>query len=103
MISLVLTAALAVSVAPASPAVVKPIASAKAAVRAEPNEPILQSVAVTLECTARTDGRVENCRVLGETHPGLGFAETAIALMQDAEVAAGPRDFQFARTIQFMP
>lgn len=65
--------------------------------------PVLASVAVTLECTARASGRVEACRVLGETHPGLGFGEAAIALMRDAEVAPGPRDIQFARTIQFMP
>ena len=64
---------------------------------------VLSSVAVTLECTARASGRVENCLVLGETHPGLGFGEAAIALMRDAEVAPGTRDVQFARTIQFMP
>lgn len=63
----------------------------------------LLTVAVTLECTARANGRVENCRVLGETHPGFGFAEAAVALMQDAEVDPGPEDFQFARTIQFTP
>lgn len=63
----------------------------------------LMSVAVTLECTARASGRVENCQVLGETHPGMGFGEAAIALMRDAEVAPGPRDIQVARTIQFMP
>ena len=63
----------------------------------------LQNVAVTLECTARANGRVEGCHVLGETHPGLGFGEAAVALMRDAEVAPGPRDVQFARTIQFMP
>lgn len=61
------------------------------------------SVAVTLECTARANGRVENCRVLGETHPGLGFGEAAVALMQDATVDPSPQDFQFARTIQFTP
>ena len=65
--------------------------------------PTLTAVAVTLECTARATGRVTGCRVLGETHPGLGFGEAAIALMRDAEVAPGPREVQFARTIQFMP
>lgn len=65
--------------------------------------PMLQAVAVTLECTARADGRVEQCKVLGETHPGLGFGEAAIALMRDARVAPGQRDIQFARTIQFTP
>lgn len=64
---------------------------------------VLANVAVTLECTARASGRVEGCKVLGETHPGLGFGEAAIALMRDVEVAPGPRDVQFARTFQFMP
>ena len=65
--------------------------------------PILTSVAVTLECTAHANGQVDGCVVLGETHPGLGFGDAAIALMRDAEVDPGPRDVQFARTIQFMP
>lgn len=63
----------------------------------------LLSVAVTLECTARSSGKVENCQVLGETHPGMGFAEAAVALMREATVSPGPKDFQFARTIQFRP
>lgn len=63
----------------------------------------LLSVAVTLECTARASGKVENCQVLGETHPGMGFAEAAVALMREATVDPGPQDFQFARTIQFRP
>ena len=64
---------------------------------------MLQNVAVTLECTARASGRVENCLVLGETHPGLGFGEAAIVLMRDAQVDPGRADVQFARTIQFIP
>ncbi|MDB5420119.1 MAG: TonB domain protein [Brevundimonas sp.] len=71
--------------------------------RAVETGPVLSAVAVTLECTAHANGRVSGCTVLGETHPGLGFGEAAIALMRDAEVTPGPRDFQFARTIQFMP
>lgn len=63
----------------------------------------LAAVAVTLECTARANGRVENCQVLGETHPGLGFGDAALALMRDARVEPGPGDIQFARTIQFVP
>lgn len=63
----------------------------------------LMAVSVTLECTARADGRVENCQVLGETHPGLGFGEAAVALMREAEVEPGDKDYQFARTIQFTP
>lgn len=67
------------------------------------SSPTLSVIAVTLECTARASGQVENCQVLGETHPGLGFGEAAIALMRDAEVPPGPADVQFARTIQFTP
>lgn len=65
--------------------------------------PMLQSVAVTLECTAFADGHVGACKVLDETHPGLGFGEAAIALMRDATVDRSSTDHQFARTIQFMP
>lgn len=65
--------------------------------------PMLQSVAVTLECTAFADGHVGNCKVLEETHPGMGFGEAAIALMADATTDRAPVDHQFARTIQFMP
>lgn len=65
--------------------------------------PMLQSVAVTLECTAFADGRVGACEVLEETHPGMGFGEAAIALMADATVERSSSDHQFARTIQFMP
>ena len=66
-------------------------------------EPMLQSVAVTLECTAFADGHVGDCKVLGETHPGMGFGDAAIALMRDATVDRSTSDHQFARTIQFMP
>jgi len=65
--------------------------------------PVLAGVAVTVECTARSDGNVEGCIVLGETHPGLGFGETAVALVQDSRVEPGQGDIQFARTIQFTP
>lgn len=65
--------------------------------------PVLTAVAVTLECTARANGDVEGCHVLGETHPGLGFGEAAVALMRGEHVAPGPRDVQFAKTIQFVP
>lgn len=74
------------------------------AVKAESTQtPVLTAVAVTVECTARANGQVDNCAILGETHPGLGFGEAAVALMNDAEVEAGSRDMQFARTIQFTP
>jgi len=71
-------------------------------ISAEP-APVLAGVAVTLECTAHADGKVDGCIVLGETHPGLGFGAAALALMNGSEVAPGPRDVQFARTIQFTP
>lgn len=65
--------------------------------------PLLQSVAVTLECTAFADGRVGECAVLEETHPGMGFGDAAIALMADATTDRSAVDHRFARTIQFMP
>lgn len=80
----------------------KPVRS-EAPARAEATAPDLNLVAVTVECTARASGRVELCKVLEETHPGRGFGQAAVALMQGAEVEPGPRDIQFARTIQFTP
>ena len=65
--------------------------------------PLLQSVAVTLECTAFADGHVGDCTVMEETHPGMGFGDAAIALMADATTDPAPVDHKFARTIQFMP
>lgn len=65
--------------------------------------PVLQSVAVTVECTAFADGHIGDCTVLAETHPGMGFGDAAIALMADATTDTAPADHQFARTIQFMP
>jgi len=64
---------------------------------------VAPAVAVTVECTARADGLVTGCVVLGETRPGLGFGEAAVALMNGTRVDPGPRDIQFARTIQFTP
>ncbi len=66
-------------------------------------EPVLASVAVTVECTAHTDGKVDACTVLEETHPGLGFGEAAVALIQADRVAPASADVRFARTIQFTP
>ena len=66
-------------------------------------QPVLSSVAVTLECTAYKDGHVGACQVLGETHPGLGFGDAAVALMQGERLDPSAHDVQFARTIQFMP
>jgi TonB family protein len=103
MIEFVLAAAIILDPTPKPFASQKPAPASVQPVRDSSGGAILSSVAVTLECTARASGRVEGCKVLGETHPGLGFGEAAIALMRDAEVAPGPRDVQFARTIQFMP
>ena len=103
MFAFVLAAALLIDPTPRKDVSFKtPQATVERTLDAE-SGPTLTAVAVTLECTARTTGRVTGCRVLGETHPGLGFGEAAIALMRDAEVEPGPRDVQFARTIQFMP
>jgi len=108
MIALIFASALMFDAAPKEPAAFKTARTTEASPAAELSSgvssgPILTSVAVTLECTAHANGLVDGCVVLGETHPGLGFGEAAIALMRDAEVDPGPRDVQFARTIQFMP
>jgi TonB family protein len=65
--------------------------------------PLLEGVAVTLECTATPQGRVAGCFVLAETHPGPGFGEAAMALMQDAEIEPAAEPLQFVRTIQLIP
>ena len=103
MIEFVLAAAMMLDPTSSGLKPTKAIQPATASARPASSGAILSSVAVTLECTARADGRVEGCRVLGETHPGMGFGEAAVALMRDARVDPGPRDVQFARTIQFMP
>lgn len=103
MIEFFFAAAMLLDPTPKANASLKPVAPAAAPVRDNAPGAVLSSVAVTLECTARASGRVEGCKVLGETHPGLGFGEAAIALMRDARVEPGPSDVQFARTIQFMP
>lgn len=100
MVPLLLVAVLALD---AAPPLLKPTRSDIPVKAASSEAPMLSSVMVTLECTARTTGRVEDCRVLAETHPGLGFGDAAIALMRDARVAPGPTDIQFARTLQFTP
>ena len=101
MIIVVLSVALLLDASPKHETVAK-LAARETVVQQVEAAPLL-SVAVTLECTARASGRVENCQVLGETHPGMGFGEAAVALMQDATVERGAKDFQFARTIQFTP
>lgn len=102
MIAFFIAAALFADPSPKQKALLSP-PSLPAKTQAESPGAVLAGVAVTLECTARASGRVENCQVLGETHPGLGFGEAAVALMRDATVPPGPRDIQFARTLQFTP
>lgn len=101
MITIALAVALMLDASP-EPETATKLAAREAAVHETQSAPLL-SVAVTLECTARANGEVENCQVLGETHPGLGFGEAAVALMREATVEPGAKDFQFARTIQFTP
>jgi len=103
MLAFVFAAALFADTAPRVEVALKPARPVAEVTREESTGPVLTAVAVTLECTAHADGRVDNCAVLGETHPGLGFGEAAVALMRDEHVDPGPRDVQFARTIQFVP
>lgn len=103
MIAFAIAAVLLLDVTPKPKAELIPVKSPPGETDSARGGGTLQSVVVTLECTARANGRVDGCRVLGETHPGMGFGEAAMALMRDAEVAPGPRDIQFARTIQFIP
>ena len=103
MLILALAAALTLDPGTVPVSASRPEPRPAAATDLTPAKRTFAAVAVTLECTARADGRVENCQVLGETHPGLGFGEAAVALMRDARVEPGPRDIQFARTIQFVP
>lgn len=103
MIALLLIVALTANTVPAFDKPLDQPALVSQPVRQEAVQPVLNNVTVTLECTAKADGRVQNCHVLAETHPGLGFGEAAIALMHDATVTPGDQDIQFARTIQFTP
>ncbi len=104
MFALVLTAALMFDPAAARQPVPAKTPAPAARQAVDPAlEPIAASAAATVECTARADGLVTNCVVLGETRPGLGFGEAAVALMNGTRVDPGPRDIQFARTIQFTP
>jgi len=103
MFALALAVALATTPAPKDKLAERAPKAVAEAQRGAPSAPMLTGVLVTLECTARASGRVEGCRVLEETHPGMGFGDAAVALMRDQSVAPGERDIQFARTIQFMP
>lgn len=85
------------------PAAPTPVMAKAEQSRSAAVSPLPSAVAVTVECTARADGRIEDCSILGETQPGLGFGETAIALVEQDRVDPSPRDVRFARTIQFTP
>ena len=103
MIAFIIAAALFVDPA-FSTANTEPKAQVAAASFAEQSQAAdLQGVAVTLECTARVSGRVDACTVLGETHPGMGFGQAALALMKDAEVGPQKTETRFAKTILFTP
>lgn len=101
MISLALAVVLLLDPAPKQNVAAKPKPAAVETALATGRT--LASVAVTVECTATASGRVEDCEVLGETHPGIGFGEAAVALMNGGEVVPGPEAIRFARTIQFLP
>lgn len=107
MIALILAAALSANAGVASTSDRLPVPSLQPIVYTVPAAPapapVLAGVAVTVECTAHADGRVGNCSVLGETHPGMGFGAAAIALVEGSKVEPGTDDVQFARTIQFTP
>ena len=104
MIALALALVLSIDPTVGAPASRVAPAIQPVALRVEPAPaPMLQSVAVTVECTAFADGHVDDCMVLDETHPGLGFGEAALSLMKDATVERSSADHQFAHTIQFMP
>lgn len=103
MIALLLTAALLIDPSSKLEIDAKPALKVASSVARPQAEPVLAGVAVTVECTARPDGRVTACQVLGETHPGLGFGEAAVALMTGADIAPSPETRAFTRTIQFTP
>ncbi|MES2834863.1 MAG: hypothetical protein V4707_09160 [Pseudomonadota bacterium] len=103
MLAFVLAAALMFDPAAGQPAASKTPTPAARQASDPAVETIAAAVAVTVECTARADGLVTGCRVLGETRPGLGFGEAAVALMNGTRMDPGPQDIQFARTIQFTP
>jgi hypothetical protein len=79
-----------------------------AALAPAPAEPMGQTsdlvgVAVSVECVARADGRIEQCQILGQTHPGLGFDRAAIALLESSTTDPAAEDRAFVRTLQFTP
>lgn len=103
MIALLLTAALLSDPSAKTDIDARPALKVTPAIARSQAEPVLAGVAVTVECTARPDGRVTACQVLGETHPGLGFGDAAVAVMTGTEIAPSAQARAFTRTIQFTP
>lgn len=82
---------------------VRPVALAPAADEEREQTGDLVGVAVSVECVARADGRIEQCQVLGQTHPGLGFDRAAIVLLESSTTDPAAEDRAFVRTLQFTP
>ena len=61
--------------------------------------------AVILDCAIDARRRVENCRVISESHPNAGFAEAALKeLTRQGRADAAPRSrAQFTFTFQMLP
>lgn len=86
-----------------SEARVLPVALASSAPEEREQTSDLVGVAVSVECVARADGRIEQCQLLGQTHPGLGFDRAAIALLESSTTDPAAEDRTFVRTLQFTP
>lgn len=102
---LVLSLALSLLVSDAAPSPNRDHAPLQAASQ---TSAVLSGVRVQLDCAVSAEGLVSGCRVLRETHPGLGFGDAAVALMTGATinpvVAEGrPVQARVERTIEFMP
>jgi len=109
MIALIATALLLTD--PTAPAAIQresegrvfPVAMAPSAAEERGQTSDLVGVAVSVECVARADGRIEQCQLLGQTHPGLGFDRAAIALLESSTTDPAAEDRTFVRTLQFTP
>ena len=70
---------------------------------ASPAAKPLADVSVTLSCSVGRDRRAQDCRVVRDSHPALGVAKAALALML-GEASTGPAGaHSFVRTIQVLP
>ena len=102
VISLFAAAALILS----APAETSPVPMGDAVKRdlpaASPAAKPLADVSVTLSCSVGRDSRAQDCQIVRDSHPGLGFAEAALALIE-GEPSTGPAGAHaFVRTIQFL-